>query len=199
LPLYKEWLRHLGGVVEGFRIAIAWFKTKSLVFRVCCGFVLYFAMYWAVSSILIGNACGVYVDGEQIAVVKSEIEAKHTLNDIVKDKSDEFGGSLNVSEQVSFKGVRAQPEDLSDYEELKESLNQTLTYCASGTALVVDGEIKMALKSREQAEELLEWLKSYYPVEPDEVVGFKEKIELVETMTAEEDFLSDADVKNVIL
>jgi len=49
-----------------------------------------------------------------------------------------------------------------------------------GVAVVVNGEKKLVLKNRAEAENLLAWLKAVYPAEPDTEVGFKETIELTD-------------------
>ncbi|RJQ27369.1 MAG: hypothetical protein C4589_08360 [Peptococcaceae bacterium] len=51
-----------------------------------------------------------------------------------------------------------------------------------GVAVIVDGEEKLVLKSRAEAENLITWLKTVYPAEPDAVVGFKETVELTEVI-----------------
>lgn len=79
---------------------------------------------------------------------------------------------------------------------LKEKLP---AFGTKGVAVTVNGERKLVLSSRTEAENLLSWLKSVYPAEPDAVVGFKETIELTDLIIGEQETVDLETAKKLIL
>lgn len=67
-----------------------------------------------------------------------------------------------------------------------------------GVAVVINGENKLVLKNRTEAENLLAWLKSVYPGEPGAVTGFKETVELADVTIREQEIIDLETAKKFI-
>jgi len=189
-------LPELGGSFTGLK---QWLSNQSVVRRVGLGVALYFILVLTVYAFFGGNACAVAVDGKVIAVVADEKDAKIALGELIRLKSDQAGTALTVGEKVSYNDVRVNKEEILDREALKEILNKTLSFNSKGTVIVINGETKLCLKQKDDAQKLLDWLKSVYPAEPGEQVAFKEKIEFLEKSVNINDLLELDAAKDVVL
>jgi murein DD-endopeptidase MepM/ murein hydrolase activator NlpD len=182
LPPRYEGMRRLQGLKNGFISgAFSWFTRQTITRRVLVGVAAYLVLALTAYAIFGGNACAVMVDGSTVAVATNERIAKQTLGEVLKEKSGEIGGPVKVAGKISYKSIKAQPEERLEGEALKSRLNSTLTFSTECTAIVINGEAKVYLKQKEEAETLLAWLKTLYPVEPGEEPGIKENVELVQT------------------
>ena len=176
-----------------------WYGKQTLVSRVGIGAVAYFVVFFSVNAIFVGNACGVYVNGNQVAVVADESFAKNTLTEVIKDKSNRAGVPLEINDVVYYRGVHAKKDTFLDKEELKDTLNNALSFNTNAVTLVVNGESRLSLNDMQEAQDMLAWLKSLYPAESDETVSFKEQVELVETVVNEKDITPVDEAKDMIL
>jgi len=188
LPPSDEELRRTqgtkGGVIKG------WLKRQPVSRLVLLGVAGYLVLALTAYALFAGNACAVMVDGRTIAVADSEKTAKKALAEVVKQKSDQVGGSVTVGEKLTYRGIDAQPEEIMDQEALQKRFSEVLTFNTSCTAIVIDGKPGLYLKKEEEAQELLDWLIGYYPVLEGEQPAFKENVELVET-NAPVDYVRD--------
>ncbi|OPX83246.1 MAG: Murein DD-endopeptidase MepM [Pelotomaculum sp. PtaB.Bin013] len=189
-------LPELGESINGFK---RWLSNQSVACRIGMGVALYFILAFAAYALLGENACAVAVDGKVVAVVADKSDAKEALNELVRLKSDQAGASLMIGEKVSYNGIRVKEGEILDREALKDILNKTLSFNLKGVAIVINGETKLCLKKIDDARKLLDWLKSVYPAGPDEQVGFKEKVELVEKPVCTSDLLEFEAAKDVVL
>lgn len=157
-----------------------WFVKQSLSRRIGMGVAFYLVLAVTAYAVFGGNACAVTVDGKTIAVVADEKSARGTLAELIKTKSELAGRPVAVQEKVAYRGVRAGEEDLLDGDALRSRLEESLTFNSKATAIVADGEAKVFVKNRAEAQALLDWLKSVYPAQEGEQVAFRENIELIE-------------------
>ena len=184
---------------RNLKILKEWYCKQTVVYRIGIGAVAYFVLFFSANAIFIGNACGVYVNGQQVAVVSDEGFAKNTLSEVVKDKSDKAGVALEINEKVYYRGVHAKKDDFLNKEELKESLNGALSFNTNAVALVINGESRICLNNLQEAEDMLKWLTSLYPADSGDMVSFKEDVELVETVVNEKDLNTVEEAKDMLL
>jgi murein DD-endopeptidase MepM/ murein hydrolase activator NlpD len=191
LPLKQEGLRRLPGlgklsfVFAYLLIAQQWFMRKTIPHRIVIGVVLYMTVALSLYACFAGNACAVKANGKVIAIAANETTARKALGELVKFKTSEAGRPVNYTEKISYGGIKVKnkAEDILDFEELKADMSSALTFKMQGAALLVNGEEKVLLKDRQEAETLLGWLKSIYPLDPADQLGFKENVEIADTFT----------------
>lgn len=205
MPLKFEGLRRLPGpekfilIFAYITIVRQWVLRQSIPRRIGLGAALYLILALTAYAAFGGNACAVTVDGRVVAVAADEKSARGALGELVKLKSGQAGRPVAVGEKVTFRGIQANQEELLDQEALKNKLDETLTFKAKGTAVLVNGEAKVFLKQKEDAEKLLAWLKAVYPLEADEQLSFKENIDLVEAPAEAENILDLEAAKKLVL
>ena len=185
MPPEFEGLRRLPGLDRFVFISVVrqWLSRQPVCRRVGLGVALYLIFALSAYAVFGGNACAVYVDGKMVAVTDDEKSAKQALGELTKSKSDQAGCPVVVAGEISYGGIRVDQEEMLDQEALTKRLDESLTFKASCTSILINGEAKVFLKHKEDAERLLAWLKGLYPLEPDEEPLFKEKIELAEETT----------------
>jgi len=189
LPLKREGLRRLSVlekvslVFAYFLIAQQWFVKQTIPRRIVIGVALYLTVTLSLYAVYAGNACAVKANGIVIAVAADENTARKALDELVKFKSSEVGGPVKYTEKISYGGLKVNnpAEDVLDLEELKEEMNRALTFKMQGAAILVNGDEKVLLKDKQEAETLLSWLQSVYPIDPADQFGFKENVEVVDT------------------
>lgn len=200
MPLLEEGLRRLPGLVRELSGGLKkWLIGQSVACRFGLGLALCFVLFSTAYALLAGNACEVLVDGQVVAVAAGKGDAKKALDELIDFKSEQDDLAVTAEERVSYNKIWVGQEEVLDYEELKNVLSCALSFSVMGTVVTINGEDKLCLKTREEAQELLDWLKTVYPVDADEQVAFKESVELVEKPVNEGDFLTLDVAKDVVL
>ncbi|HOV80285.1 MAG TPA: peptidoglycan DD-metalloendopeptidase family protein [Bacillota bacterium] len=202
MPPKFEGLRRLPGTERPALIDSVrqWLLRQSVLRLVLMGAAVYFILVSTAYAAFGPNACAVMVNGKTIAVAASEKSARNALRALIEIKSGRAGRPVAVAEKISYRGIRInQKEILDDQEALKNKLNDALTYTVKAAAIVVNGEEKVFLKEKEDAEKLLAWLKTLYPAEVGEQVEFKEKIEVTVTSARMESVLELEAAKKLVL
>ncbi len=176
-----------------------WFLKQSILRRI--GFVvgIYLLVTIPLYAAFHSNACGVVANGRLIAIAADENIARKTLGELVKFKSSQIGRPVDVLETIKYKGLRINREGVLNQAALQEELAGALTFKIKGAVILVNGEQKVLLKDIQDAESLLAWLKAVYPLEPGDQLGFKEKVEVVETPVELEDTLDLATAQKQVL
>jgi murein DD-endopeptidase MepM/ murein hydrolase activator NlpD len=207
LPLKREGLRRLSVleklslVFAYFLIAQQWFVKQTIPRRIVIGFALYLTVTLSLYAVYAGNACMVKANGTVIAVAADENTARKALDELVKIKSSEAGGPVNYTEKISYGGLKVNNPDVDvlNLEELKEEMSKALTFKMQGAAILVNNEEKVLLKDRQEAEMLLGWLQSVYPVDPSDQFGFKENVEVVDTPIKTGEIMNFEAAKKMVL
>ncbi len=189
MPLKQEGRRRLPGLENlGFvlaypLIAQKWFMKQTIPRRIVIGVVLYLTVTLSLYAIFAGNACALKANGKVIAIAADEATAKKALVELVDARSTEAGSTVSYLEKITYKSIRLKndTEKILGFEELKVKIGDALTFSMRGAAILVNGEEKVLLKNRQEAETLLGWLKSVYPVEPADQLAFKENVAINET------------------
>lgn len=196
MPPKFEGLRRLPGFVSAVK---QWFTKQNVIRRVIMGVAGYLILALTAYAIFGGNACAVMLNDNVVAVASDENSARQTLGEVLEEKSGEIGLPVAVAGKVSYKAVKVQPEEILDREALKNRLNEKLTFQTECTAIVINGETRVFVKQKEDAEALLAWLKTLYPLEQGEVPRFKENVELVQTSAVIDNVLDLDEAKNMVL
>lgn len=198
MPHFWGGLRRLPGQDKAV-VLKQWFYKQSIPRRVGLCVALYFFLTIVAYAFFGGNACAVAVNNKVVAIVADEEEAKKALGELLRMKSGQTGKVITVAEKVSYKEVRVDQERIIDGVALKEILNQTLSFNTIGYVIVINGEDRLCLKQKDEAQELFNWLRSIYPTEPGEQIAFKENVELVEKTVNMNDLLEIDAAKDLVL
>ncbi|MGQ9558473.1 MAG: peptidoglycan DD-metalloendopeptidase family protein [Desulfurispora sp.] len=126
-----------------------------------------------------GRAWAVQVNGREVALVKDEKTARQALEQVVDARSRELGRPVLPLEKVQVVSVRRSNPELLDEQALAALLTGCLTYQSTATGLAVNGEVKIILPDRQEAERLLARLKARFS-RPGEAVRFAEDVQLVD-------------------
>lgn len=201
MPPKHEGLRRLPGQKGKFFIGAfrQWLVSQSVTRKIGMGVALYLAVALSAYAVFGNNACAVTVAGKTVAVAADEKTAKRALGELIQNKSDLAGRKVAVQEKVSYRGVKVAKEEIMDAEALKGSLSETLTFSVKATALLVDGQAKVFLNKKEDAQTILDWLKTLYPVQEGEQPAFKEKIQIAEAPADADSILELEDAKKLVL
>lgn len=207
MPLKQEGLRRLP-VLEKLSVLFAyyiiakqWFMKQTMPRRIVMGVALYLTVTLSLYAAFAGNACAIKADGKVIAIAADETTAKKALGELVKLKASEAGRPVNYVEKISYGGIRVKNKDegVLDFEELKAEISSALTFKMQGAAILVNGEEKVLLKDPQEAETLLGWLKSIYPVEPYDQLEFKENVEIADINTDMGETMDYETAKKIVL
>ncbi|MCL6634866.1 MAG: M23 family metallopeptidase [Peptococcaceae bacterium] len=205
MPPNLEGQRRLPGR-EKFILALAyaaivrqWFLRQSIPRRVGLGAALYLLLALTAYAVFGGNACAVKVNGKVVAVAADEKSARGALGELIRLKSGQAGRPVAVAEKVTCAGIRARQEDVLDQQALLAKLEDSLTFRAKAAAILVNGEARVFLKDKDDAGKLLAWLKTVYPAEPGDQLGFKEKVEVAEILADTGSILDLEAARNLVL
>lgn len=125
-------------------------------------------------------AYGVEVDGKLIAVVKSESLANSVIKELTGEQSKKYGKAVQVKQEITYKKVPKDKNQLVDQKQLKEQLQSLLVYQLQGAQVKVNGKTQFQFEDKAVAEKFIAELKKKYKVNDRAVVAFEEKVEIVE-------------------
>ncbi|OPY58465.1 MAG: Murein DD-endopeptidase MepM [Pelotomaculum sp. PtaU1.Bin035] len=199
MPLFFGGLRRLPGQEKFFTSFKRWLSGQNVFRQMGLGAALCLILAVTAFAFFGGNACAVIVGGRVVAIADNEKNARKALGELVELKSEQAGRALAVGEKVSYRGIRVNKDEVSDMGTLKEILDNTLSFRTTGTAVIVNGDTKIILKQKDDAQKLLDWIKSVYPVEPDDQVNIKETVEIAEVPAPVNDLLDLEDAKKLVL
>ena len=148
-----------------------------------------------------GFAWQVHLNGEEIGVVKDKISLVALIEERTHSVQEDSGLEVGVASEVEFKKIFSFSGD--DPEQVKETLLSGLEFGLKAAVIVVDGKEVAALPTLEEADGLLEQLKSSFVKTSSnlevEVVRFREEVELRETYCRVEEIVDKDAALNVLL
>jgi len=130
------------------------------------------------------RAFAVYFGNEEIGIVREQEDALNILANIKRELSDTYDIDIVLKKDLSFKDTHAKDELLASETELREGIKSKIKFLVSGYVLSVDNEEIGAVKTKEDAENILEELKKPYLIDEDENKKLQE-IEFVEDVKIE--------------
>ncbi|KAF0194884.1 MAG: peptidoglycan-binding lysin domain-containing protein [Bacillota bacterium] len=148
-----------------------------------------------------GFAWQVHLNGEEIGVVKDKASLVALIEARTHEVEADKGYEVGLASQVEFRKIVSFSSD--DAEAVKETLSEGLEFGLKATAIIVNGTEVAALATLEEAEGLLEQLKSRFIKTSSnlevEAVRFREDVELEETYCRVEDIVDKDAALNVLL
>lgn len=136
-----------------------------------------FIMYLTAVIDDVNRVWAVQVNDRIVALVSEPQVARKAIDDLVAEKMSETGREVTTNGHIRM--VRIHPGDgtLMQGDRLKSALAEHIFFSANGAAVVVDGEVKLALRTRAEANALLERLKGAYRA-PGCSVAFAEQVNI---------------------
>lgn len=177
-PTLKE---SLNKKISGSSLDVRWKKVSIIVLTVFC----ITALTGAGIAYSTENAFSVTVDGKHVAFIRDKGGAENALEDLKIEKAKQWNQKLMINEKVAFVAKEAKRYQVVDTAEVKEILDNELTFVGVAAGIQVNGKIVAVVKDEEAANQVLEILKKRFTDSLNnmqaESVLFKEKIEIVDT------------------
>ncbi len=137
------------------------------------------------------NAAALEIDGRRMAVVTDKAAAEKLISDLKAEQTKIWQRNVQVKQNLAFQDVRARRNQVYGLTDLERILKKNLVFEAVATGVKVNGQLVVAVKDVQVAENILQQLlKLYQPEEAKvESVAFQEKVELVDVPVALADVL----------
>lgn len=107
-----------------------------------------------------GKAYEVKVDKEVVGVVGSKSSIDRVLESIEDEKSTEYKKEVVLDEGIEIEEVKAEKSELIKPEELKSKLEEKVAALVDAFDIVIEGEAVVSVSSQEEADKVMESLKS---------------------------------------
>ncbi len=148
-----------------FIISIAFY---TVLIMVVCGVVENEYKVWAVQ-----------VNGKTVAQVSNPAETRMLLRELAAEKSQKLEKPVDIAPGVKI--VQVYPENNTRLQgnDLKNVLGKDLSFITTGAVLLVDHDVKLVLRDKEEANSLIAKLKEPY-AGPNTNVSFEEDVSVKE-------------------
>ncbi|NMB06758.1 MAG: peptidoglycan DD-metalloendopeptidase family protein [Tissierellia bacterium] len=110
----------------------------------------------------------VYFGDEEIGIVREQEEALNILANIKRELSTTYDMDIVLQKGLKFEDTHAKDELLATSNELKNNIKSKMSFLVSGYVLLVDDEEIGTVKTKKEADEILESLKEPYLGEDSE-------------------------------
>ncbi|MTI81378.1 MAG: LysM peptidoglycan-binding domain-containing protein [Firmicutes bacterium] len=122
----------------------------------------------------------VYASDNHVGVIKKTEKVQQALDQLLKEKSTEMGQEVFVDTSIDYKRVWLNGNELTDVTDIKEKLEQELTFKTSATAVYVNGKKEFLLANQSDAKKLINTIKDQY------TEGTEKKTEIIEQIDFED-------------
>ncbi|WP_003544219.1 M23 family metallopeptidase [Desulfotomaculum nigrificans] len=153
-------------------------KQPAVIKRGLAGLLAVVLVLGAISVAKANSACAVMLDGREVAVVQNQSVAEGVVSSLTKEQQSK-AANVKPLQKITYKRVNGSDRVISE-QELKELLAKKLTFEATAVGIKVNGGLKLAVKDRPTAEQVLEELKRTYQVDSSYKVTFAQKVDLVD-------------------
>ncbi len=135
------------------------------------------------------RAYAVYFGEKNIGIVRGKEEVSGLVDKFQREISDTYDIDAVIKEKLDFKETHAKDTELSTVKELKENIKSKLTFLVNGYVILADGRELGVLKTKEEAEEVIDRFKEPY-IEKEE----EDKKESQNTEVKEMKILENVDI-----
>lgn len=173
--------------------------VSTVAILLCFAFIL-----WGGFKIFIDNACAynLIVDGEQVATLTSEQEAKDAINKCLANESSALGVTgATYKENIEIAEASTDGAVYITSDDAAKLLADKITIMVNATILQVDGKSAVAVADESTALNAIEQAKLYYINDGDKVLDVKlrEKITTASELRSPDDICSLQEATNVLL
>lgn len=173
--------------------------VSTVAILLCFAFVL-----WGGFKIFVDNACAynLIVDGEQVATLTSEQEAKDAISKCLDNESSALGVTgATYKENIEIVEASTDGAVYITSDDAAKLLADKITIMVNATILQVDGKSAVAVADESTALNAIEQAKLYYINDGDKVLDVKlrEKITTANELRSPDDICSLQEATNVLL
>lgn len=190
LIFFKEELKKTGGLIKERKLSVK--KNPVLTAVISTALIIAFAVgIWTVQT----NAVAVMIDESEVAVVENEEMAQETLENLLEEKKN-HGMPVDFSNDIRYERIKSDESEFASENELKNAFNKHLDFSFKATGIMIDDELKVCLKSKEEAEKAFEKAKDEFLPDSEEEnitildVHIDQEVELEEVEAPLEDILN---------
>lgn len=128
------------------------------------------------------DAFALEIDGKQIAAFTDKAGAERVISELKNEKAKTWNRKVDITQSIAIKDTKAKRMAIAELPELKDKLNNTLTFVAVATGIKADGQVAVVVKDEGAANSILQQLKDSYSSQEFSIenISFQEKIELVD-------------------
>ena len=130
------------------------------------------------------RAFAVYLEEEQIGIVRTEEEALYIIEEIENNLSNTYSAKCILDKDLSFEATHAKDEELSSAKELKSTISSKLDFLVVGYTISIDGQDVGTVKTEKEAEDIVESMKNQYT---SNVEGDLKEVEFLEEVKIKKD------------
>lgn len=127
------------------------------------GIILITIVIWALTH---KNAQEVYVGDKLVGIIKpnsEEIKSSEQLKELaLSSLSEKTGANVEVNEDVTFKPVRASKNEIMTISEVTNKVAENFTFKVEASVITISGDDIAIVKNKEDANKILEQVKSKY-------------------------------------
>lgn len=125
------------------------------------------------------RAFDIYIGQDKIGTMRSEEEALKIMDEIQEDLCEEYNLAIVLDNKLSFKDTHSKNNELTDGNDIKGNIKSSVGFLVSGYAIEVNGENLGFVKSKREAEYVLDTIKEPYLKRIDKNAIIKD-VQLVE-------------------
>lgn len=147
------------------------------------------------------NAQAVYINDSQVGFIdNTEITESELYSNVTSKISEETGTDALIKEKIELVPVIASNSDISTEDEIVNSVKDQISFSINSFNIVVNGEEMACLKSKEDADKVLEKIKNERIGSKSDVVSaeFTDKIEIIEKETDSENIISKSEAYDIL-
>ena len=167
----------VSGLKKWFSIKSVKNKQISITKLIISGLLAVLIISGAVLGVMAGFACTVEIDGQEVAVAKNMKTAKSVVKSLTDEQQNKYNG-VRLTQKVDYRLVVFNRAGVVDRDDLKRILTDKLSFETGAAGIKVDGVMKLAVKDRGAAEQVLEDLKQACRIDPEYTVEFGQKVEI---------------------
>lgn len=150
-----------------------------------------------------GTAYSVLINGSEVGKVRNKKDVEALVSQIKEEYKKQHNADISMQGELTFTKTRASNKDLMDEEALETFVKNDITYTIQSYSIVANGNVVAALKTKEEAEQVLADVKAVY-VKTEEAakykeVTFAEKVEVKQEYNEGGKIMSAAEVANFII
>lgn len=166
-------------------------NIKHIVCKVVAGILIVsVTFFWTGTR---KNAYAISVEGKVVAVVKDKQEAERALEKLVKQIKYEKRTDIAINETVIIEPINAKSIDIDKEQDVIKALNAEISYHLEAFEILVDGQSKVIVESKDVAMQVLEEVaKAQFQGSNIEIKMVDEKVGLVHAQSEEPAVTSQA-------
>lgn len=131
-----------------------------------------------------GLGSKVIFNGQDLGIVKEEEHFQEVLHTVSEEVKESKGEGVTFDRDYSFERVRVLKEDITSAKDLKSAIYKNINLKSLASIIKVNDKEVVALKTKKEAQNILEEIKKPYSSKKDNVeikeVSFVDKVEIIE-------------------